>query len=499
MKTASFLALLTLAFSSLACAADLSARDPKELSKSLKSAKPGDVIVMQDGEWKDMKIEFSVDGTLDQPITLRAQTPGKVRLTGASRLRVAGSHLIVDGLLFTDGGIAEGHVIQVQGKDGNPNTGCRITNCAVIDYNPPNIVLPTTQASTQSSAAPSQGPPPGTSHYLSLWGTNHRVDRCYFRGKQTNGPTLVVWVENQPNDHQIDRNYFAHRPPLGRNGGETMRIGTSDVSMKVSRAVVEQNYFERCDGEAEIISNKSCENVYRGNTFVESQGCLTLRHGNRATVDGNFFFGNGREGTGGIRVVGEDHKIFNNYLEGLAGRDFQSAMPFVNGIPNSKLNEYFRVQRAIVCFNTFVNCAQNITFGIGHTGRNRIEEPWDVTLANNLIVTNAAKTPLICVQDTSHPPTRLSLIGNILFGGATDLGELATSDPSLLKGANDLWLAPAALTATDAGKFAFVKTDTLGRPLGGNPVVGAIQPSDAKSTSRPLTPNDVGPDWMRGR
>jgi poly(beta-D-mannuronate) lyase len=254
----------------------------------------------------------------------------------------------------------------------------------------------------------------------------------------TSGPTLVVWVEAQPNNHQIDHNFFAHRAPLGRNGGETMRIGTSDVSMNISRTLVEQNYFERCDGEAEIISNKSCENIYRGNTFVESQGCLTLRHGNRATVEGNFFFGHGRAGTGGIRVIGEDHKILNNYLEGLAGRDFQSAMPFVNGIPNSKPNEYFRVQRATVSSNTFVNCVQNITFGIGHAARNRIEEPWDVTLADNVIVTNVAKTPLIYFQDTARPPQRLKLHGNLLFGGTTDAGEVSATEPKVSQPQNSL-------------------------------------------------------------
>ena len=102
---------------------------------------------------------------------------------------------------------------------------CRITNCAFIDYNPP--------------AAPTEN-----TSYLSLWGTNNRVDHCYFRGKNSGGPMLVVWVEETVNHHRIDHNYFAGRPPLGRNGGETMRIGTSEVSLNNSRTIVEQNYFQ---------------------------------------------------------------------------------------------------------------------------------------------------------------------------------------------------------------------------------------------------------------
>ena len=44
---------------------------------------------------------------------------------------------------------------------------------------------------------------------------------------------------------------------------------------------MEQNFFDRCDGELEIISSKSCDNIYRGNTFLNCAGMLTLRHGNR--------------------------------------------------------------------------------------------------------------------------------------------------------------------------------------------------------------------------
>jgi poly(beta-D-mannuronate) lyase len=82
---------------------------------------------------------------------------------------------------------------------------------------------------------------------------------------------------------------------------------------------VERNLFEECNGETEIISSKSCGNTYRYNTFRKCQGTLTLRHGNRCLVEGNFFFGEGVSSTGGIRVIGEDHRMQNNYLTGLKG------------------------------------------------------------------------------------------------------------------------------------------------------------------------------------
>ncbi|MEL6824276.1 MAG: chondroitinase-B domain-containing protein, partial [Calditrichota bacterium] len=47
------------------------------------------------------------------------------------------------------------------------------------------------------------------------------------------------------------------------------------------------------------MSVKTCDNIIRYNTFRRSKGTLSLRHGNRNVVDGNFFLGEGKEGTGG--------------------------------------------------------------------------------------------------------------------------------------------------------------------------------------------------------
>src|SRR5262245_41235085 len=214
-----------------------------------------------------------------------------------------------------------------------------------------------------------------------------------------------------------------------------MRIGTSDVSMNVSRTLVENNYFEQCDGELEIISNKSCENVYRYNTFRRSKGMFTLRHGNRCVVESNWFFGDGVEGSGGIRVIGEDHKIYNNYLQDITGDGVSSALTFVNGTTNPRLNEYFQVKNAIVCFNTIVNPKQGIYIGVGKGARNRIERVLDSTIANNVIQSNG---PIVKLEDE---PTNMKWLGNI-FGPAAigaDLPIEEPVDPKLTKEADGIW------------------------------------------------------------
>src|SRR5690606_21077230 len=150
---------------------------------------------------------------------------------------------------------------------------------------------------------------------------------------------------------------------LGYNGAEIIRIGTSHWSMHNSFTTVENNYFERCNGEREIISNKSCGNIYRGNTFVECEGTLTLRHGNNTLVENNFFFGNNKPSTGGVRIIAEDQVVINNYFSDLAGDDAWAALPMMNGVPNSPLNRYFQINNALVAGNIFINNKYNMIIG----------------------------------------------------------------------------------------------------------------------------------------
>src|SRR5258705_87944 len=68
--------------------------------------------------------------------------------------------------------------------------------------------------------------------FVHLFGTENRLDHCYLAEKTSESPTLQIEVdERTPNRHLVDQNHFGHRPPLGKNGGETMRVGYSHQSM----------------------------------------------------------------------------------------------------------------------------------------------------------------------------------------------------------------------------------------------------------------------------
>ncbi|MFM1769796.1 MAG: hypothetical protein RJA22_2325 [Verrucomicrobiota bacterium] len=465
-------------------AAELPVGTPLEVAVAGAQARPGDTLVMRDGEWRDADIVISAHGTPTQPITLRARTLGRVHLTGVSRLRIAGSWIVVDGLTFTNGYVSSGDVIGFQETTFNAASFSRITNCAIVNYNPPNGLLDT--------------------KWVSLYGFSNRVENCYFQGKTNLGTTLVVWVDadpNKPGYHYIGRNYFGPRPPLGVNGGEAIRVGTSDVSLNNSRTTVEYNLFDRYNGDAEIISSKSCENRFRFNTFLECEGALSLRHGNRCVVEGNFFFGRGKPLTGGVRVVGEDHLVHNNYFSELTGTSARSPLSLMQGMVNSPLSGYAQVHRAVVAYNTFHQCTNSLMVGLVGTltGTTNVTTlpPVDCVIANNIVVQAAGK-----LVDQRIDPVNLRWEGNIMFGaalGIPDPGGILIADPLLFLGADGLMRLNPASPAVGAGQGSYPQAanDFDGQPRTVPPDVGADQISVAPISNKPLVLSDVGPLWQR--
>ncbi|MFC6268448.1 polysaccharide lyase 6 family protein [Frigoriflavimonas asaccharolytica] len=361
-----FTTLLSLcSFSKTYGFSDLKVKNITEFNQAVKNAKPGDNIILANGNWQNTELVFKGKGTKSLPITLKAEENGKVILSGLSNLRISGEYLIVSGLVFKNGYTPTTEVISFKTSSKELANNCRLTE-TVID----NFSNPERQESD---------------YWIGVYGKNNRIDHNHFEGKRNVGVTMAVRlnsVESQENFHQIDHNYFGPRPILGSNGGETLRIGTSHYSLTKSNTIVEYNYFDRCDGEVEIISNKSGSNTYRYNTFFESQGTLTIRHGRGNTVDGNLFLGNNVENTGGIRVINEDQTIINNILINLAGYRFRSALTIMNGVPNSPINRYNSVDNAKISNNAFINC-NNIQFGVGSDAE-RSAVPTNSMMTNNL-------------------------------------------------------------------------------------------------------------------
>lgn len=410
-----------------AVAADYLVRDAVAYANATRALAPGDTVILADGVWRDVDLLFRGTGKIGQPIKLTAQTPGKVILSGQSQLRLAGEHLEVSNLVFRDGWAPGGEVVSFRRSASEWANHSRVTGVVIDRYNKPD---------RQQS-----------DHWVALYGQHNRFDHNQLVGKTNAGTTLVV-VRNATsgldNQHRIDHNWFGPRPNLGSNGGETMRIGTSHDSQSDSRTVVENNWFEQCDGEVEIVSNKSGGNTYRGNVFQDSRGSLVLRHGHGNRVERNVFLGHGKAHTGGVRVINRHQTVRDNYFEGIAGDNFAAALSVMAGTHDAPLNRYEQIDHAVIERNSFIQVG-TLLLGAG-LDEERNAMPVNSRIAGNLFIGDGKRELLRTQGDLSG----ITFAANVQSPAASAgfPGGVSGQTLTLQRAANGL-LYPTA--AVDAG------------------------------------------------
>ena len=378
----------------MAYACDTPPADINAVRDRIAAARPGDRIVIPNGTYTDVELDFRASGTAGDSIYLVAETKGKVFFEGQSNLRLSGEYLVVEGLVFRNGHTPTSEVIAFRTAADERCNHCRVTECVIDNYNPAERME--------------------TDFWVMLYGKQNRFDHNYLTGKRNRGVTMAVRLSDEAsrdNRHRIDHNYFGERPVFGSNGAETLRIGTSHHSLTESNTLVESNYFDRCNGEHEIISNKSGGNVYRYNTFHECQGTLTMRHGNDTTVEGNFFFGNGRPNTGGIRIINERQRVAGNYLEGLTGYRFRGALVIMNGVPNSPINRYHQVKNSAAVGNVFIDC-DHVQLAAG-ADEERSATIQSTSIRDNVFVHDGRQKLFTVYDDISG----VTFAGNVLSAG----------------------------------------------------------------------------------
>ncbi len=366
-------------------------RNIGEFDDAVAAAEPGTRIVLASGEWSDVELVFKANGLPEQPIELTAEEPGKVIINGQSNLSVSGSHLIVSNLVFKDGFTPTTEVIAFRTSKEDLANNVRVTNTVIDSFTNPE---------RHSSDI-----------WVAIYGKNNRFDHNSLLNKGNAGVTLAVRMNTEAsreNGHIIEYNYFGPRQTLGSNGGETLRIGTSHYSREYSNTVVRNNYFDRTSGELEIISSKACGNEIRDNVFFESQGTLTMRHGHYTLVEGNYFLGNRKPNTGGIRIINENQTVRNNYLSGLTGHRFRGAMVIMNGVPNGPINRYDPVIDSLMNNNIVVD-SDHIQLCAG-SDEERSGVPTGSSMHRNIFMSKTNLNPFTVYDDISG----ISFEGNIL-------------------------------------------------------------------------------------
>ncbi|ADY51298.1 poly(beta-D-mannuronate) lyase [Pseudopedobacter saltans DSM 12145] len=360
----------------------------------------GDKVLLKKGVWKNQTLIFKGKGTLDKPIVFKAEKEGETIVSGNSTLVIDGEFLIVQGLVFRDGEAFKKNVIAFSEQSKN----CRLTNTSITKYDNSDKKM--------------------RNSWIVLYGEKNRVDHCYVKGKTSLGTTVGVYVSNKPNYHRIDHNYFDGRPPYGGNGGEIIRAGVDQTSLLDSYTTIENNIFDNCDGEIEVVSNKSTHNTIRNNLFFECSGMLTLRHGNYANVYDNLFIGNKKKDSGGVRIIGENHKVYNNYFHGLTGRGLSAAITFMNAWENPPLWGYWQVKNAEVYNNTLIDCEEPFVIG---SGKN--EKTFLPLLNTNVFKNYISGTASVVVWEeaTAKTPQNVRFNDNLLQGNTKEPGFTAVA------------------------------------------------------------------------
>lgn len=363
--------------------------NPVEFQKAAEQVQAGDEIFISNGTYSGWELSLNSRGTAESPVVVRAETSGKVIFTGDVKspvLQVTGSYAEISGLRF------EGcNVSKVSGKSGvlielKSSLHCRITDCTFKDNRAMAQYMPMVVVSGK--------------------GEYNRVDHCTFTGNKDNQEVQVkITADAVPVYTSIDNNLFKDKEKVtwkGGNGGECVQVGQDPILLgtQVSHTIVRDNRFIRCNGEAEVISNKSSANHYLQNYFEECRGELVMRGGHDCLIDSNSFKG----GAGGIRISGTHHTVSNNNLNGLP-----IAIRLMYGMAKGKEETGFYVAASdcLIKNNHIAHTAKGILIGDGKnadwtgkfdTQRYPSRTQQDVAPFNNILEGNTfteTETPVV--------------------------------------------------------------------------------------------------------
>ena len=461
-----------------------------ELNLAISEAVPGTEIVLANGIWNAVQIRFYGLGTKEDPISLRAETQGKVIIQGESDLKLGGEFLVVDGLFFTNGSSPSNSIIEFAISEDTLANNTRVTNCVINDFNKPQRNM--------------------SDLWIQFKGRHNQLDHCYLAGKSNRGPTIRIDLagnQSIKNYHKINNNHFGPRPPKGGPSAETIQLGNSSTSMTPSYTLVANNMFDKCNGEVEVISSKSNFNEFRNNIFYKSQGSLVTRHGNYCIVDSNFFIGDeDSPHIGGVRLIGTGHWVTNNYFYNLRGEIFRGPLAVMNGIRRSPINRYIQVTDVVVAHNTWVNCSSPWQFGVGSNidqkevlppSEIRSETPIRTTIANNLIYNvKGDKLPIVRYDSIDGIDFQSNIINNqgVDFQGVEGLEE---NDFQLSELEENIWFPTTNLNDVEVYvgfEFDQIAKDLLGKSRAETNSVGATNGTEVQ-TINIMDLSQYGPDW----
>lgn len=270
--------------------------------EAVNSADAGDMVILANGTYdvskeKDTKFKDR-KGTATNPIIVRAEEVGKVTLEGSAGYKFVNcEHFTWYGFNHRHKASTDDNII-FQGGSNNRFARCEVN---LNDKGSKEM---------------------GERKTLWLRISNckaMKVDHCFFHEKPSEGQFINVKYhqDNKPGEGPLfEYNHFLHHDynkivgddKIDDAGGEAIQMGDSKLSRYYYRAIVRYNYFEECNGDGEMITNKSSGNIYFDNSFTKTLGTFCMRHGDSTAILGNYFE------ACGLRVSGRGNLIANNHF-----------------------------------------------------------------------------------------------------------------------------------------------------------------------------------------
>ena len=479
----------------------------------------GDVVQMNSGTYgainKTLESSISDDTTAKiNPVLVYAVNPGGVVVNAPSKITLSGRGITLAGLDFNvNSGILADYLVGTA-------SGSRYMKLSHLRFN-------------ACAAGATDG------KWIYIQGFYATIEYCTLTERpDTIRNTTVAFMPNLseggvavPRLHKVRYCYFGPRYAVPQNtssdadnGFEALRIGVGDAQTYDMQVTVERNVFYRTiwrtdgqtAGEPEIISIKSKGNKILNNTILESQGGICFRSGNGSTVEGNFIFGGGYYDTGtsialrtasanqgGIRVIGPDQIVRNNYIANVGGIGIRAALCLMsgesdynpgnpaNGIGNT--GSYQPADNAKIYNNTFVTCKE-MSLGLlsndSHTNSTGVyvaKSPANVQMFNNVWQGGGSETTSAINRDTSV----VSGYSPIVLGGsgANYIHETSSGKYG--------WNGLLNSTYTTVSPLITTSFDNYKIPASSSPILNKatsilVATTDIRGLTRPASNSDIG-------
>jgi poly(beta-D-mannuronate) lyase len=320
-------------------------KSEQEIKTIIPKLQPGDEVIIADGNYTNWKVEITTSGNKGNEISIKAEHVGKVIFSGEVSKPIwliSGSYVTLSGINFI-----ECTLVKADGKNSvlvelKNTTTSKLQNCSFIK----NVVK------TQFTPLV----------VISGNGKGNEIDGCSFISNIDNQDVQVkITNESCPQLTVIKRNLFRDKNRVSwknGNGGECVQVGQDPVLLGTKKAMtaVISNRFINCNGENEVISNKSSNNQYLKNYFEACDGELVMRGGHDCTIEDNVFNG----GTGGIRINGTGHQIINNKINNI-----KTAIRLMYGMAKGKeeIGFYIAASNCTISNNQISNATTGILIG----------------------------------------------------------------------------------------------------------------------------------------